>query len=171
MTTPNKKSVSLPIADNATPAPRSAGAKKRKELWYENGLRFACTQCGNCCTGGPGYVWLTIDDMVKIAKQLKMEVDAFTRAYVKRVGTRYSLMEQVNYDCVFLRRDGSGKAGCAIYGVRPTQCRTWPFWNQNLRAPETWAGAAERCPGMCDAEAPLYGVEHIEKCREHPESP
>ena len=24
------------------------------EPWYADGLAFTCTQCGNCCTGGPG---------------------------------------------------------------------------------------------------------------------
>ena len=27
--------------------------------WYEDGLRFSCSQCGNCCTGPPGAVWFT----------------------------------------------------------------------------------------------------------------
>ncbi|MFM1805538.1 MAG: hypothetical protein RL136_2417, partial [Planctomycetota bacterium] len=27
--------------------------------WYAEGLRFECTQCGNCCSGGPGAVWFT----------------------------------------------------------------------------------------------------------------
>ena len=26
--------------------------------WYKDGLRFQCTGCGDCCTGGPGYVWV-----------------------------------------------------------------------------------------------------------------
>ena len=59
-----------------------------------------------------------------------------------------------------------------IYPVRPTQCRTWPFWEDNLKSPQAWKNASERgrgCPGMCDAEAPRYPLEHIEKCRQHPE--
>jgi Fe-S-cluster containining protein len=58
-----------------------------------------------------------------------------------------------------------------IYPVRPMQCRTWPFWDQNLKNGKAWKSASERCPGMCDAEAPHYALEHIEKCRQHPESP
>ena len=27
--------------------------------WYRDGLRFECTRCGACCTGAPGYVWVT----------------------------------------------------------------------------------------------------------------
>ena len=30
----------------------------RAEPWYRDGLRFACTRCGACCTGAPGYVWV-----------------------------------------------------------------------------------------------------------------
>ncbi len=26
--------------------------------WYQFGLRFQCTGCGDCCTGAPGYVWI-----------------------------------------------------------------------------------------------------------------
>ena len=148
------KSVSLPV----------------REKWYADGLRFNCTQCGNCCSGGPGYVWLTVDDMHRIAQFLQMEFDNFVKTYVRRISGKYSLTEKRDFDCVFLKREG-GKAMCGIYPVRPMQCRTWPFWNSNLDRPEDWADAAQRCPGMCDADAPKYDLAHIEKCRTHPESP
>ena len=143
-------------------------------VWYANGLRFQCTQCGNCCSGGPGFVWITEDDMHRIAAHLRMPLEQFTQTYVRRIGNEFSLTEKPNYDCVFLTRDGSGKTGCSIYPVRPTQCRTWPFWDHNLRSPAAWKNASERgagCPGMCDANAPVYPLEHIEKCRQNPESP
>ena len=38
--------------------------------WYRDGLRFECTQCGKCCTGAPGYVWLTIPEIYRIAEFL-----------------------------------------------------------------------------------------------------
>ena len=150
-------------------------------VWYADGLRFECTQCGNCCSGAPGYVWITEKDMVKIAAYLKMEFDEFTRTYVRRINhggeARYSLIEKPDYDCVFLTRTG-GKAGCSIYPVRPTQCRTWPFWTDVVRSPETWrktarGGAAGNggCPGMLDPKARLYDLQHIETCRQNPESP
>jgi Fe-S-cluster containining protein len=37
---------------------------------------------------------------------------------------------------------------CAIYSVRPMQCRTWPFWKFNLSGPKAWSFAAQRCPGV-----------------------
>jgi len=134
------------------------------QKWYADGLRFKCTQCGNCCSGGPGFVWLTVDDMHRIAQFLHMEFDAFTLEHVRKVADKYSLKEKRNYDCVFLKREG-GKAMCGVYPVRPMQCKT------NVRHPDDWAEAAEHCPGMCDADAPRYELDHIEKCRNHPESP
>lgn len=164
---PNSHRIQLPQVPSAGPADAASGDD---EPWYGMGLRFRCTQCGNCCSGGPGYVWLTYGDMVRIAGFLKLTVDQFTRQYVRQVNGGFSLTEKVGYDCIFLKRE-DGKAMCGIYPVRPTQCRTWPFWNQNLQSPEAWTQAAARCPGMCDADAPMHAPEHIEKCRTHPESP
>ena len=140
-------------------------------VWYADGLRFACTQCGNCCTGAPGYVWLTLDDMQRMAEYLRLSFDDFTRTYVRRVGERFALTEKFNYDCTFLVKDGKGKAGCKIYPVRPVQCRTWPFWTDNLKSPSAWERASGNCPGMRDKNAPHYPLDHIETCRQHPESP
>ena len=104
-------------------------------LWYEEGLRFACTECGNCCSGGPGYVWLGEEDIARMAKHLRLSAEAFTRQYVRHIaGQGFSLTERRDYDCIFLVRAG-GKAQCGVYEVRPMQCRTWPFWGQNLKSP------------------------------------
>ena len=32
--------------------------------------------------------------------------------------------------------------------MRPTQCRTWPFWASNVKSPKAWKSAAKHCPGM-----------------------
>ncbi len=135
---PKPRSVPLPLSG---PAPAIA-----PDVWYAGGLQFECTQCGNCCSGQPGYVWLTLDDMDRIAAFLNIPFDQFTRTSVRRIGSRYSLTETANYDCTFLTRDSRGKAGCSIYPVRPMQCRTWPFWDDNLKAPNAWdrAGALPR---------------------------
>lgn len=31
--------------------------------WYAPGLSFTCTQCGNCCTGEPGVVWVSDEEI------------------------------------------------------------------------------------------------------------
>ena len=131
-----------------------------KKPWYHAGLRFRCTQCGDCCTGAPGYVWVNKQEVAALADHLEMEVDEFERQYVRRIGIRKSLKEFPNGDCVFL--DGESR-GCNVYDHRPRQCRTWPFWDSNLRTPEAWEQACEVCPGSGTGR--LYQLEAIEEQR------
>ncbi len=118
-----------------------------RRKWYAGGLRFTCTQCGRCCTGAPGYVWVTREEIRGIAAFLERDDGWLPDHLLRRVGFRYSLAERPGGDCVFLVSQG-GTRGCAIYSVRPLQCRTWPFWTINLKSPAAWAEAAETCPGM-----------------------
>ena len=114
------------------------------ELWYADGLRFRCTQCGDCCTGAEGYVWVNQAEIDAMAARLGMEPAAFEEAYVRRVGIRRSLNERPGGDCVLL---DAKTRGCTVYAERPRQCRTWPFWDSNLKSPAAWDEAAAACPG------------------------
>ena len=38
-----------------------------EQPWYAEGLKFTCTQCGNCCTGGPGFVWISREEIRRLA--------------------------------------------------------------------------------------------------------
>ena len=114
------------------------------EPWYADGLRFRCTQCGDCCTGAEGYVWVNQQEVEELAEAVGMKAETFERRFVKRVGIRRSLKERANGDCVLLDKE---TRRCTAYEVRPRQCRTWPFWNSNLRSREAWDEAAEACPG------------------------
>jgi hypothetical protein len=114
------------------------------EPWYRDGLSFTCTRCGACCTGAPGYVWVSEDDIAKIAEYRGEPEDATRLKFVRLVRTALSLVEKPNGDCVFYDREGKG---CAIYPVRPQQCRTWPFWQSNLRSSAAWEETCKICPG------------------------
>jgi Fe-S-cluster containining protein len=46
-------------------------------------------------------------------------------------------------DCPFL--DGSR---CSVYGARPAQCETFPFWPENLKTKKRWNELASFCPGI-----------------------
>lgn len=120
--------------------------------WYETGLRFTCTQCGNCCSGQPGYVWVTPDEIDAIADELGISAQECTARHTRSAGRSRSLRERRNGDCTFLERRPDGKTGCMIYRARPVQCRTWPFWKSNLESVETWMAAARDCPGMNQGE-------------------
>lgn len=115
--------------------------------WYREGLSFECTQCGNCCSGPPGYVWVTPKDVEDIARFIGKTDGKLGKEHIRRVAFRTSLVEKPGGDCVFLKREG-GKALCSIYPVRPLQCRTWPFWDHNLKTKSAWDDASKNCPGM-----------------------
>lgn len=116
--------------------------------WYAGGLRFACTRCGNCCSGAPGYVWTSESEARAIARALDMSFVDFARRHLRRVGQRLSLLERSNGDCEFLVREESGVTSCAIHAVRPTQCRTWPFWKSNVTSARAWERTGRECPGV-----------------------
>ncbi len=128
--------------------------------WYADGLRFTCTGCGDCCTGAPGYVWLNRADSQLLADHLMLTRDDFEAKYARHVGVRLSLIEYQNGDCVFF---DSKTRKCGVYAARPRQCRTWPFWDSNLRTPQTWADTCEACPGSGTGE--LHQLEVIESQR------
>src|SRR3990170_3402600 len=80
--------------------------EKLDSPWYAEGLSFTCTQCGNCCTGGPGYVWISKTEIHRVAEYLKMSYREVVEKYCRRLGGKYSLNEHRNargqYDCAFL---------------------------------------------------------------------
>lgn len=120
--------------------------------WFANGLRFGCTQCGRCCGGAPGYVWVDDGDVIRMATELGLTPEEFERKHVRQEGGRRSLLELENGDCEFLRLDADGRKRCSIYMARPVQCRTWPFWQSNLKNPRAWERAGQTCPGIDHGE-------------------
>lgn len=123
-----------------------------KTPWYAEGLRFTCTQCGNCCSGPPGYVWINDEELRALAAHFGLTPIEFEQRHTRRAHGRRSLLEQSNGDCEFLRRDPDGKRRCSVYLTRPLQCRTWPFWRSNVDSPRAWERAARACPGMNQGE-------------------
>ena len=146
-----------------------------KKAWYADGLRFQCAACGNCCTGGPGYVWISQVELSRLAEHLGESVDAVLEKYCRKIGATFGLKEKPRnargeYDCIFLNEEQSPvssdgqtvkqcKRTCAIYAVRPLQCRTWPFWHGLLTNPKTWDQAAKGCAGINAGE--LRPLPHI----------
>ena len=127
--------------------------------WYKDGLSFKCTGCGQCCTGSPGYVWVNESEAQAIADALKIDLETFVKKYTRRIGNRLSLKENSKtYDCVFLK-----DLKCTIYTARPKQCRTFPWWPENLESREAWEEAKSRCEGIEHAEAPLIPLSEIKQ--------
>lgn len=90
----------------------------------------ACETCaGNCCIGESGYIWVTQTEMKSMAEHLNMEEEAFINDYLLKIRYRFTLKElpyEGGFGCIFFDRT---QKMCRIYEVRPSQCRTFPFWD------------------------------------------
>lgn len=118
----------------------------KKELFYEQGLKFECQGSGKCCTshGEFGFVFLTKEDRVRFAKHLKITTTAFQKNYCDQTKGIWHLKEnKASPDCTFLI-----EKRCSVYDARPSQCRTWPFWPEVMNA-KSWKSEVESfCPGI-----------------------
>ena len=128
-----------------------------KKPWYSDGLRFECTGCGNCCTGAPGVVWVSDEELHQIAEFLDEPVGGVKIEHTKLFAGRRTLKEFANGDCTFFDPE---KRGCTIYPVRPIQCRTWPFWESNLESETEWNEVKKECPGA--GQGNFFSLEQIE---------
>ena len=137
-------------------------AKKASDrsYFFDDGLQFECTGCGKCCTGESGTIFVNDREAGEIAAHLNMEKPAFLSRHAYPVKDGHSIKEKRNGDCIFLQ----GKR-CGIYEVRPTQCRTFPFWPEVLRSEAKWKEAATSCEGM--GQGKLYSKEEIMKILNH----
>jgi len=118
---------------------------------YNKGYNYcfetdACKNCaGNCCIGESGYIWVDPSKILDISNFLEIPLDSFYEKYLKKVKYRFSLKEieyNGGYKCIFFDEK---KRECKIYDVRPTQCKTFPFWEHfktNIKEVEN------ECPGI-----------------------
>ena len=108
----------------------------------------ACESCqGRCCTGESGYIYVTMNEIENISKLLEMSISDFAQQYLFKKMYKYSIKERKNgesYECVFYDAKSNG---CTIYEARPSQCRTFPFWDYyKTRVDELKL----ECPGILD---------------------
>jgi Fe-S-cluster containining protein len=109
----------------------------------------ACASCGGrCCTGESGNIFVRPDEIRALAELLEMDEAEFRSTYLVKKGYKFSIKERLvgdSHDCVFYDR---GIGGCSVYAARPTQCRTFPFWDYyRTRVDEL----KRECPGIVDA--------------------
>ena len=53
--------------------------------------------------------------------------------------------------CIYLDDDKK----CTTYQARPAQCKSFPFWAENVRSDRSWSKTVSECPGI-DAEDASY---------------
>ena len=129
--------------------------------FYKDGLRFSCARCSACCRGGPGYVFLSRQDVSRLLSRLELDFRSFFKKYCILVnngeGFALSLSEKSNFDCIFWTDQG-----CAVYDDRPLQCSTYPFWSSLVESSAAWKRESSDCPGIGRGE--IRSREHIEEC-------
>ena len=91
-----------------------------KSPWYADGLRFECSQCGDCCTGARGFVWVSQSEIDELADLMGLDSEQFEETYVRKIGARRSLREFPNGDCVFFDTEKKGVASIvlALFSVK-----------------------------------------------------
>ncbi len=141
--------------------------------FYADGLRFACARCSKCCTGEPGYVFLTKGDLRRLLDRFSLAFKDFFREYCTLVDTGLGLAlslresarqaddvarqasggdhrakpDKPSFDCVFW-----APGGCSVYDDRPIQCSTYPFWDSIISSSGSWEDEAFACPGIGKGE-------------------
>lgn len=110
-------------------------------------MRFQCQPgCTTCCER-KGFVYLTEDDIVRIAGYLGLPTADFERRYVYRTKNLRRLRTPRESQCHFLNA-----SGCSIHPVKPAQCRIFPYWPELVDDKRKWQAAARWCPGIGKGE-------------------
>jgi Fe-S-cluster containining protein len=125
--------------------------------FYKDGLRFECQGEGNCCVsrGSYGYVYLSFSDRRRLADHFKMSTSQFTATFTNKIDGLYEL-RYTGKDCPFLQDNR-----CRVYKARPWQCRTWPFWPENMNSVVWENEVSAWCPGA--GRGKLYTATEIEE--------
>ena len=119
------------------------------------GLRFECQPgCTECCTQ-KGFVYISQEDLLRMAAFVGMTARAFEKKYVYRSSRSMRLRVPRATTCPFLV-DG----GCGIHPAKPTQCRIFPFWPELLESKREWQKTARYCPGI--GKGPLIQIENVQ---------
>jgi hypothetical protein len=119
------------------------------------GLRFECQPgCTECCRQ-QGFVYVTEEDIARIAESQGMTRAGFERKYIFRTRNRKRLRVPRAASCHFLH-----EGGCSIHAVKPAQCRAFPFWPELLESKRAWAKTAHYCPGI--GQGPLIQIANAE---------
>eukprot|EP00976_Prorocentrum_cordatum_P046652 942764-Prorocentrum_minimum.AAC.2 len=162
----------------------TSGVDPLETLWFKNGASFSCTECGRCavadlcCKGRNKAVYVNGREVDELAASLGIPTEvfntafrlcirlrlhpahhpvtcwplcgAFVQLYLREVQGRAALVQNDSKDaCVFLENNR-----CGVYQARPTQCRTYPFWRENVLTAHDWETEATACEGISPAAEP-----------------
>jgi len=126
--------------------------------WYKDGLRFKCTQCGDCCRW-KGEVYVNDDDIKRLAEWANIPFELCKFEYTTIANGRRVLVSQRNGACIML--DSEGKCKCQSH--KPIQCSAFPWFSDLVATPESWDYVSRHCEGCNKGD--IVPLEQIEKMR------
>lgn len=110
-------------------------------------MRFACQPgCTKCCEQ-QGFVYLTEEDIPRLADYIGMTAEAFELRHVYRTKNQRRLRVPRHAQCEFLK-----EGGCSVHPAKPLQCRTFPYWPELVGNKTNWKKTAAWCPGIDQGE-------------------
>ena len=106
-------------------------------------MRFECQAGCTACCDQQGFVYLTEDDILRLAAFVGMKAKAFEEEHVYRTKNQRRLRVPRHAQCSFLK-DG----GCSVHPAKPVQCRTFPYWPEFVGNKRNWEKTGKWCPGI-----------------------
>ena len=120
--------------------------------WWMDGIKFSCqTDCGKCCDEPGGIVYLKPSDAERLASHQEIDIrEWLERDCETTIDGRFILKSDESTEiCIYLDENKQ----CKVYEARPAQCRSFPFWSENLRSDKSWRKTVDFCPGLQDEDA------------------
>ena len=102
-----------------------------------DGVRFSCqSNCGKCCDEPGGIVYLSPDDARRLADHAGLSVAAWLERDTRQTYDGRFILKSREEDgvCIHLNEHQQ----CDVYDVRPSQCKAFPWWGENLATASAW---------------------------------
>jgi Fe-S-cluster containining protein len=115
-------------------------------------MRFECQPGCNACCEQQGFVYLTEDDILRLAAYLRLSPADFEKRHVYRTRNQRRLRVPRYTQCSFLV-----EGRCGVHEAKPTQCRTFPFWPELIESRRKWYSTGNWCPGIGKGELVQIG--------------
>jgi Fe-S-cluster containining protein len=115
-------------------------------------MRFQCQPGCTACCEQKGFIYVTGEDIARLAGHLGITNAEFKRRYLCGSAPLLRFRKPRNKQCPFLL-----SSGCSVHDIKPLQCSSFPYWPEVLDKASERREAAEYCPGM--NKGPLVNIE------------
>ena len=111
--------------------------------WEKEPLRFECqSDCFKCCTK-PGVVYFDKASIENASRILRVSSELFRKEFLLWDDGHWVHEVANGNPCALLTPEG-----CSIHNGKPIQCRSYPFWKENMTSKSMWTLVGAFCPGI-----------------------